>query len=115
MPRKLKRAINRQSAIRESRDLAWILFVVMLAVVYVAVNTVLQSIELAGTALTAGVIVGAVVGLVAGGVAWHVMCEALRLGRLMKDLDQIMRLEDSSSLVSGVRWSRLNPFSWWRD
>ena len=114
MPQLLKRAINRQKAIRESRDLAWILFVVMLAVAYVGVAGVLRSVEIAGTVLTSGGIVSGLFGLVAVRVAWHLLLEAFRLGRLMKDSDQIMRLDDSSSLVSGVRWSALIPFERWR-
>ena len=111
MPQLLRRAINRQKAIRESRDLAWIMFIVMIGVGYVGAAGVLRSIELTGTALTSAGIVSGLVGLAGARVALHLLLEALRLGRLMKDSDRIMRLDDSSSLVSGVRWSALNPFS----
>jgi hypothetical protein len=114
MPQLLKRAINRQKAIRESRDLAWMLFVVALGIAYVGVAGVLRSIEIAGTVLTSGGIVSGLVGLVAARVALHLLLEGFRLGRLMKDSDQIMRLDDSSSLASGVRWSALIPFGRWR-
>ena len=115
MHRKLKRAINRQTAIRESRDLAWILLVVVLGVAYVGVVGFVRAVEVTGTVATAGAIVSGLVALVAVRVAFHLALEALRLGRLMRDSEQIMQLEDSSELVTGVRWSRLNPFRWRRS
>jgi hypothetical protein len=114
MSRILKRAIRRQKAIRESRDIAWLLFAVMLAIVYVGVEGVLRSNEVAGTVFTAGGIVSVLIGLMAIWVAQHLLREALRLGSLMKDSDRIMNEEDTSDLPTGVRWSRLNPFHAWK-
>ena len=115
MSRILQRAIRRQKAIRESRDLAWVLFVIILAIAYVGVTGILRSIEVAGTALTVGGIVSGVFVLMAAWVAQHLAREAFRLGKLMRDSDQIMLQKDTSNLDSGVRWSGLNPFSSWKN
>lgn len=115
MSRIVQRAIRRQKAIRESRDLAWVLFVVMLPIVYLGLEGILKSIEVAGTVLTAGGIVSVLIGLMAVWVAQHLVREALRLGRLMKDVDQIMLQRDTSDLPSSVRWSGLNPFNRWKS
>ena len=114
MPQMLRRAITRQRAIRDSRDFAWVLFSIMVPVACVGAAGVFRSIELAGTPVTAGGIVGGLVGLLAAWAATHFAQEAIRLGRLMKDSEQIMRVEEFSDLASGVRWSGLNPFSRWR-
>ena len=94
--------------------MAWVLFVIMIPVAYVGLEGILQSMEVAGTVLTAGGIVSVLIGLVAIWVGQHLFREALRLGKLMKDSDQIMLQKDTSDLPSGVRWSSLNPFNRWK-
>jgi hypothetical protein len=107
----LKRVMRRQSAIRESRDIACILFVVMLPVVYVGVIGVLQSVEMAGTPVTAGGAISALMIIVAAWVALHLLREILRLSRLLKDPQRIMGLNKDVDLVAGLRWSSLLPFT----
>jgi hypothetical protein len=107
----LQRAIRRQQWIRESRDIAVIFAVVMLPIAFFALLGIRRSIQVAGSAFTAGGVVCGFICVVSVWVAFHFFRESLRLGRLLRDPALITRLEQESGLDGGVRWSGLIPFS----
>jgi len=103
--------MRRQQAVRESRDVACIIFVVLLPVAGFGIVGVLQSVDVAGTPFTAGGVVSALVGLAAAWVAVHVFREILRLNRLLANPKLIMGLGKDLDEVTGLQWSGLLPFS----
>jgi len=105
----LNRAIRRQQWIRESRDIAVILAVVMLPIAFVALLGIRKSIQVAGSAFTVGGILCGLVCVLSVWVAFHLFRETLRLGRLLRDPSLIARFEQESGLDGGVRWSGLVP------
>jgi len=107
----LERAIRRQQWIRESRDIAVIVAVVMLPIAFFALLGIRESIRVAGSAFTVGGFVCGLICVVAIWVAFHFFRESVRLGRLLRDPALITRLENEPGLDGGVRWSGLIPFS----
>jgi hypothetical protein len=107
----LERAIRRQQWIRESRDIAVILAVVMLPIAFFALLGIRQSIRVAGSAFTAGGFVCALICVVSVWIAFHFFRESVRLGKLLRDPALITRLDKETGLDGGVRWSGLIPFS----
>ena len=114
MSQRLKRAIRRQQAIQRSRDVAWIAFVALMPFIFFLAAGFLESM-----ASENGVSIGAVVsGVLAVALSWvavQVFREALRLGRVLKDPNLMMRLESDPDVMSGIHWSAINPFSSSRD
>jgi hypothetical protein len=107
----LQRAIRRQQWIRESRDIAVIVAVVMLLIVVFGLLGIRKSIQVTGSAFTAGGVVGGLVCVCSAWAAFHFFRESLRLGKLLRDPALITRLEKEAGLDGDVRWSGLIPFS----
>jgi multidrug transporter EmrE-like cation transporter len=107
----LERVIRRQQWIRESRDIAVIFAIVMLPIAFVALLGIRRSIQVAGSAFTAGGIVCGLGCVVSVWIAFHFFRESLRLGKLLRDPELITRLNEEAGLDGGVRWSGLIPFS----
>lgn len=111
----IERVIRRQQWIRESRDVALIFAIVMLPIAFLALLGVRSSIQVAGSAFTAGGIACGGISVISIWVAFHFFRETMRLGRLLRDPALITRLEEEKGLDGGVRWSGLIPFSGRRD
>lgn len=110
MSKLVERGLRRQRAIQQSRGTVLSMLIVALPIALLALISLVASIA-GGRILSLGSFASGVVAISAIWVAGHLFREAQRLGKLLKDPEWIMRAEQDPDLVSGVHWSRLNPFS----
>ena len=78
---------------------------------FIVMATTIQN----GVFMSASGIISVFVMLSALWVALHMLREALRLGRLLRDPERLMRSERDPDLVGGIQWSGFLPFSGWRE
>lgn len=69
----------------------------------------------AGTLLSFNALISSIIAISAVWVAGHLFREARRLGRLLKNPEQIMQLDRDPDVITGLHWAGLNPFSHWRN
>lgn len=110
----IERGVRRQRAIQESRGFAGILCLALLAVASICLLSLIAAAE-AGALISFNGFAGVVILVSSAWVAVHLFREVLRLGKLLKDPQRLMRPGRDPELVDGIQWSGLLPFSVWRN
>ena len=109
MSETIKRGMRRLEAVQESRNIAWIVLLIMAPMAILSLASLVANFD-AGTLASSRAVISGVILICSVWIAWHLFGETRRLGKLLKDPERIMRSERDPELVEGIQWSVLLPF-----